>query len=647
MENNCRKNYFRFDKIWLTMFCLVASFEAHSTTYYVSPNGNNTNGLSPNSAWNSISSVNNFVFSPGDSLLFEGNFSYTGNLEFDALDANNPNNPFFIGSYGNGIATIQTLTTAKCGFKATNTQGFILKNLMFQGPGVAIASNSDGVLFYTDLPSGYLRNIKLNNIEVSGFGYCGIRFYANWSASVNSGFRTVKIDSCTVHDCRENGIVSIAYDTQNSTNYQHYGFQIKHTKVHDITGYSANSHKGSGIVLSQIDSALIERCVVYNTGSLNTACGGPGGIWVYAANNVTIQFNESHHNKSGSGNGCDGLGFDLDGGTTNSVLQYNYSHDNDGAGILLGNFPGARPWGNNKVRYNFSVNDARTNNSSVTLFTAPGTQWSGLRFHNNTVITSSSNTNNYPTFGAFQMTEYGSTMAGVECYNNQFITDGLPLINVPATFLGDEPRFINNLYWSNGQTPEYFYGGSYNSLASFRTAGNYCEKWLNNDYGIVSNPQLTNLWNPAPTLYPNPTESLLSYRLTSNSPAINQGLDLLTTFGIGNGFMDYFWHSLPLGAAYEIGAEEGVFLQVGLAQNGDLNQFNVLPNPVRANAVFQVSNPEYIQKISIYDMQGRVQYMNGEALNVPVKADFGNGYFFLKISTKSGQELTLPMLVID
>ena len=185
MEINRRKNYFRFDKLLLVTIVLVTSFEVRGATYYVSPNGNNTNGLSPNSAWNSITSVNNYIFSPGDSLLFEGNFSYTGNLEFDALDANNPNNPFYIGSYGNGIATIQTLTTAKCGFKATNTQGFILKNLMFQGPGVAMASNSDGVLFYTDLPAGYLRNIQMNNIEVSGFGYCGIRFYSNWSPSLS------------------------------------------------------------------------------------------------------------------------------------------------------------------------------------------------------------------------------------------------------------------------------------------------------------------------------------------------------------------------------------------------------------------------------------------------------------------------------
>ena len=30
----------------------------------------------------------------------------------------------------------------------------------------------------------------------------------------------------------------------------------------------------------------------------------------------------------------DGVGFDFDGGVTNSVMQYNYSHDNDAAGFL-------------------------------------------------------------------------------------------------------------------------------------------------------------------------------------------------------------------------------------------------------------------------------------------------------------------------
>ena len=44
-----------------------------------------------------------------------------------------------------------------------------------------------------------------------------------------------------------------------------------------------------------------------------------------------------------------------------SVMQYNYSHDNDGAGYLLGQFTGGRPWGRNIVRNNISQNDARNN----------------------------------------------------------------------------------------------------------------------------------------------------------------------------------------------------------------------------------------------------------------------------------------------
>ena len=64
------------------------------------------------------------------------------------------------------------------------------------------------------------------------------------------------------------------------------------------------------------------------------------GIWTYNSNDVLIQYNESYDNKAGH---IDGDGFDLDGGTTNSILQYNYSHDNDGAGILEAQFAKAQP----------------------------------------------------------------------------------------------------------------------------------------------------------------------------------------------------------------------------------------------------------------------------------------------------------------
>ena len=547
--------------------------------YYVNTTGNNTDGLSIATAWTSLDKVNTKKFNPGDTVVFEGGKSFTGNLEFDNTDGNASSKPLVLTTYGTGMATINTTLTSKCGFKATNTQGIHIRNLRFIGPGNGTQKDIDGMLFFTTNTSGYLSNIHIENCEVSGFGYCGIRFYSNWDVNVKAGYKDVVIDQCKVHDCRENGIVSFAYDNQNTNFYHHKNFSIRNTEVYNITGYAASSHKGSGIVLSQIDSSLIERCVAYQTGTANSACGGPGGIWVWAANAITIQYCESHHNSSGASTGCDGLGFDLDGGVTNSVVQYCYSHDNDGAGYLLGNFAGARPWGNNVVRYCVSVNDAKTNNSAVTLFTAPNTQWNGLKLYNNTIVVSPSAKNKYPDFGAFQMTDYGTTMSGVECYNNIFYTTGgLPLVSVPATFAAQNPKFIGNAYYANNEAFKITYGTAYNSLTTFRNAGAFCEKNGSTNTGMDANPLLQNMGKNPLTLFPKPTDSLDAFALTQNSPCRNAGLDLKTLFGIDMGSRDYVGKVNKTENAHDIGAFEYGAVSSGLIST-EAARVLVYPNP--------------------------------------------------------------------
>lgn len=49
--------------------------------------------------------------------------------------------------------------------------------------------------------------------------------------------------------------------------------------------------------------------------------------------------------------------FDFDGGMTNSVLQYNYSHDSFGAGYLICQQFGAPEFANNVVRHNIGQGD--------------------------------------------------------------------------------------------------------------------------------------------------------------------------------------------------------------------------------------------------------------------------------------------------
>ena len=69
----------------------------------------------------------------------------------------------------------------------------------------------------------------------------------------------------------------------------------------------------------------------------------------------------------------DGGGFDLDGGVTDSTLQFNKSYGNDGAGYGLYNYDRAGlPWGNNVVRYNASYGDGRKNNYGAITFYSNG-----------------------------------------------------------------------------------------------------------------------------------------------------------------------------------------------------------------------------------------------------------------------------------
>jgi lysophospholipase L1-like esterase len=567
-------------------------------TYYVNTSGSNGNGLSIVSAWTSLAKLNAAVLAPGDTVLFEGGSTFIGHIEIDQNDGNNADKPIVFSSYGSGRAVIKTNVTNKCGFQATNTQGIMISELVFEGPGNGNQPGKDGILFYTTNASGYLSNLTVHNVEVRDFGYCGIRCYSNYAQGVMAGFKGVTIDHCEVHNCRENGIVTIGYDDQSTATYQHFDVKITNTRVYDITGYAASNHKGSGIVLSQVDSALIERCEVFNTGTANTACGGPGGIWAYAANHVTIQFCESHHNSSGVGSGCDGIGFDLDGGVTNSTIQYCYSHDNAGAGILLGNFWGARPWRNNTVRYNISINDARTNNSSITLFTAPGTIWEGLKFYHNTVFVTPSATNTTPTFSAFQMTDFGTSMEGVECYNNIFqTTEGIPLLDIPSTFVAQNPTFIGNLYWSSNNVFSLKYGAFFNSLATFRAAGPNCEHIGSTQTGVEGDPLLSNILQSTPVLFPQPNDSLKTAKISTNSQAKDAGIDLSAQFGIGVGGRDFWNIELPSGNAYDIGANEL-----------DQNAISHISNPVPEHSAIVYPNPANESIVIEMDLKGSIEF---------------------------------------
>ncbi|MEY3385487.1 MAG: hypothetical protein RIR53_298 [Bacteroidota bacterium] len=529
---------------WLML--VVASLSRVSAeTYYISLSGNDANsGQSPALAWKTLGMVNSRDLKPGDSVLLQGGMTFNGNLYLDAADGNAKGNPLVISSYGGERATIYA--GDGFGISAYNTQGVHVSDLNVVGSGMN-TNTKNGLEWYVDVPGDRrFADIVLERIEVRGFGRVGVRIGA-WNG--NTGYDGITLQDLVVHDNLHDGILVYGFPSTN-------GYPNKDVVIRGCASYrnpgiaDPKSIKGNGIVISNTDGAVIEYCVAYENGEANIHCGGPGGIWAYDANRIVIQYCESYRNRTAST--CDGLGFDLDGGVTNSIIQYCYSHDNAGGGYLLGQYANARPWRSNVCRYNISVNDGRTNASGITLFKgSPESIMDGALIHNNTIYTRPTSAN--PTHAAFQITEWNTGMQNIGVYNNVFVAaGGVPLVSVPAKY---SAFFAGNLYWTEGAPFTINYQGmSYNSLEAWRGAtDNELLKGIAT--GLTVDPRLSSMGS-APISWPRASSSIDAYRAQVGSPTIDNGVNLTASVGIDQGGRDFFGTTVPSQNGFDIGAHE-------------------------------------------------------------------------------------------
>ncbi|MHC4746154.1 MAG: right-handed parallel beta-helix repeat-containing protein [Planctomycetota bacterium] len=524
------------------------STASQATDYYVSPSGSDANsGTSPGGAWQTISKVNSTIFSPGDNIYFEGGETFSGSLSFSSADSGTSLNPVTVGSYGTGRATISSGTSR--GFYASNCEGFVVRDLIFVGSGGDDTSGSDGVFFYRQGGGAHLEYIRIDNLDVSGYYKTGIIL----GGSVTNGFRDVRITNCVVHDGGDVGIST--YGKWPVQERAHQDIYVGDCEVYNIRGQLAktNNHTGNGILLWSIDGAVIEFCEAYNNGELNSGIkGGPIGIWAWEANDVVIQFCESYDNDTN--NAKDGGGFDLDGGVLNSIMQYNYSHGNTGAGYGVYQFGGAREFRNITVRYNISENDGLVGGyggiSLWSMNSAGGIQ--DTKIHNNTVYVSE----NTQGAGIGDIPDGGTTyIYNTEIYNNIIVTEpNKKVVNIKDPSGGW--TFKGNCYWTYGDNIEIDWDGvTYTSLSAWRSATGQ-ETHDGNDVGFELDPQLIDPGNGGTLADPCLLETLDAYRLASSSGLIDEGLDIQTEFGINPGLRDYYGEDIPIGNQYDVGAHE-------------------------------------------------------------------------------------------
>jgi hypothetical protein len=512
---------------------------AAGLTYYVGGTGNDkADGRSPQTAWKSIGRESQATLRPGDQVLFRGGDTFQGLLYVQPGAGGTSATPITFSSYGAGRATING--GAGGAFFAYNAAGISINNLNFVGSGAA-TNSKDGVAFYNDLSGSVkLAYLRISNVDVSGFGKAGISI-GGWNGT--SGFTDVQVTSSTTHDNRLHGLISYgpAFNAS-APAYANSNFYVGHVSAYGNLGDPAlTTNSGNGIVLGSLQGGTIERSSAWGNGSRCSARQCGAGIWTYDSTGITIQHNESYSNQSSSH--IDGDGFDLDQNVSSSYLQYNYSHDNGGAGFLDYSGASNTSHANNTIRYNISENDARTNDGAVTI----GGHVYRDAVYGNTVYIS-------PSGGASPAAlKVVGSPSGVTVRNNILdATGGLPMISSPAIGTGAivfQQNDYSAAFWVTwGLT-------SYTGLDAWRQATGQERLGLTKT-GLAVDPWLANPGSGATIGNPDLLATLGAYRLKAGSPLIGIGLNLLASFGIDGGGRDFYGVQIPLGSALNVGASE-------------------------------------------------------------------------------------------
>jgi hypothetical protein len=530
---------------------VVISNQALATDYYFSGNGGSTlsgNGSS-GSPYTTLDPINSFDLNPGDRVFLSGIFNApAGGIQLTGEDSGSAANP--VSFIGQGSSKPVINAGDSYGFKASDVGGIDLKGVSFigngptsrnlSGPNEGLFTNTqDGVRFYTTDGAKHDR-IYVDDVYVKGFGINGIKVGADTG---NSGFNDVKITNSIVEKNQHAG-VNFEGDFNQSNKNAHTNVLISNVRALDTTGRANRPNEGntgSGIVIGQVNGGVIQYSVAKNNGKeCASDAGGPVGIWAWDSNNVTIQYNESFNN--GTAGHHDGGGFDLDGGVTNSVMQYNYSHGNDGAGFLLAQFAGAKTFSGNTIRYNVSQSDGRKNGyGGIHAFGTIG----DTKVYNNTVFmgpAQKAQPNTRDEAPAAVRFRDGS-QKDIDFYNNLFIVKGAggdtslfspDMLNLSGA---SEQTFNTNNYWQIG-LGSFVNGADPNSMNLDP---------LMPDMGLGGTFDDIEVYRLA---------DLLEYQFDSASPLVDEGLNIAAMLGLTPQQMHDFYGNTPHGDGFDIGAFE-------------------------------------------------------------------------------------------
>ena len=505
---------------------------AASTTYYINSatGSDSAAGTSTGAAWKTLAAANSRTFGPGDRILLAKGGFWAGKLS--PLGSGSAAAPITISSYGTGAAPrIDGASVATGGAVHLENQSYwTIENLdIVSNSGVdnfgsltTDGTPRSGIQVRNTVANSTQSGIVIRNNKVSDVNGCfhcvGIDAHVNGgivvdTTALGANYDGVLIEGNLVQDVGRTGIT--VWDASYFTTSMTVVVQAALSTNVRIRANTVIDPDSDGILAFGTDGAVLEHNVVRGAGQRTIAGSSmpaSAGLWPTRAMNTLVQYNEVSDTQL---HGTDGQGFDVDLASSNTIVQYNYSHDNEGGFLLLmGGYSS-----DVIVRNNLSINDAWGGEKGIIVFSwgVPGP----VKIYNNTFVIPE-----------------GSPANILYCDGDA----GACATTTPGVW-----SFANNIVDNRG-TGGYFYPGlgTSASFASNVFAGNHPATEPADATKITTSPGFV-----SPGTTGDGMAVADAYKLTTGSPAISSG-----QLQPNNGLRDFFGNALSTTAPPSRGFQE-------------------------------------------------------------------------------------------
>lgn len=371
--------------------------------YYVDSNtGDDNNEGTEELPLKSLKVLHDKVLNPGDRILLKAGSSYNGlDAELKFQGSGTTEKPIYVGSYGEGarpvlngegkVENLVSLYNQECitieNLELTNLDSQFSTSFELNSNNnkskalraVNVSAKDFGIIHNITLRGLHIHDVngKLN-MKWNGGIFFDVKATVQGSEikGVPTKYDGILIENNIIERVDRSALklVSSSWCNQSVKNDPNLPLNWYPSTNVIVRNNRIDKVGGDAITTRDTDGALIEYNKVSDSRYQET--GYNAGIWPFQATNTVIQYNEVYRTRGVQ----DGQGFDTDHISSDTVMQYNYSHDNEGGFMLVMNgFPHVSP----TIRYNISIND-----KDKTIEFSRGTP-AGVVFYNNTLYSDS------------------------------------------------------------------------------------------------------------------------------------------------------------------------------------------------------------------------------------------------------------------